>query len=118
MWSRRLRPGRVEGRSIYALTNTLIKPRHVVLAEFQIVDERHSVSFTVSQLSYYFVSAQDAASNVSAALNWHVEKMRLSKDKTELKVNPSLTLAGIPPETFEYRLGNRCASNGWLTSMK
>ncbi len=43
-------------------------------------------------------------------LSYGVEdKMRLSKDKTELKVNPSLTLAGIPPETFEYRLGNRSA---------
>jgi predicted helicase len=37
------------------------------------------------------------------------EKMRLSKDKTSLKVNPSLTLAGIPPQVFEYRLGNRSA---------
>src|SRR5207248_9904568 len=36
-------------------------------------------------------------------------KMRLSKDKTQLKVNDSLTLAGIPPEVFEYRLGNRSA---------
>ena len=35
--------------------------------------------------------------------------MRLSKDKTALTVNPSLTLAGIPPEMFEYRLGNRSA---------
>jgi predicted helicase len=35
--------------------------------------------------------------------------MRLSKDKTRLKVNPSLTLAGISPEVFRYRLGNRSA---------
>jgi predicted helicase len=35
--------------------------------------------------------------------------MRLSKDKTSLAVNPSLTLAGIPPEAFEYRLGSRSA---------
>ena len=35
--------------------------------------------------------------------------MRLSKDKTALRVNASLTLAGIPPETFQYRLGNRSA---------
>ena len=35
--------------------------------------------------------------------------MRLSKDKTRLTVNPSLTRAGIPPEAFEYRLGNRSA---------
>jgi predicted helicase len=43
-------------------------------------------------------------------LSYRVEdKMRLSKDKTALVVNPSLTLAGIPPETFQYRLGNRSA---------
>lgn len=35
--------------------------------------------------------------------------MRLSKDKTQLKVNDSLTLAGVPPEVFDYRLGNRSA---------
>lgn len=42
-------------------------------------------------------------------LSYHVEKMRLSKDKTALTVNKSLTLAGIPPEVFQYRLGNRSA---------
>ena len=43
-------------------------------------------------------------------LSYRVEdKMRLSKDRTSLKVNDSLTLAGIPPEVFEYRLGNRSA---------
>jgi predicted helicase len=45
-----------------------------------------------------------------APLSYRIEdKMRLSKDKTTLRVNPSLTLAGIPPETFYYRLGNRSA---------
>ncbi len=38
-----------------------------------------------------------------------VEKMRLAKDKKSIEVNDSLTLAGIPPEVFEYRLGNRSA---------
>ena len=42
-------------------------------------------------------------------LSYRVEKMRLAKDKTSLKVNDSLTLAGIPPEVFDYRLGNRSA---------
>jgi predicted helicase len=42
-------------------------------------------------------------------LSYYVEKMRLSKDKTQLKVNESLTLAKIPPEVFDYRLGNRSA---------
>lgn len=35
--------------------------------------------------------------------------MRLSKDKLRPTVNPSLTLATIPPEVFQYRLGNRSA---------
>jgi predicted helicase len=42
-------------------------------------------------------------------LNWRVEKMRLSKDKAALIYNDFLTLAGIPKETFDYRLGNRSA---------
>ena len=42
-------------------------------------------------------------------LSYRVEKMKLAKDKKSLRVNDSLTLAGIPPETFEYRLGNRSA---------
>src|SRR6266404_4687938 len=37
------------------------------------------------------------------------DKMRLSNDQLRLTVNPSLTLAGIPPEVFNYRLGNRSA---------
>ena len=42
-------------------------------------------------------------------LDWRVTKMRLSKDKTTLTYNQFLTLSGIPPETYEYRLGNRSA---------
>jgi predicted helicase len=42
-------------------------------------------------------------------LSYHVEKMRLNKEKTALVVNDSLTLADIPPEVFDYRLGNRSA---------
>jgi predicted helicase len=41
--------------------------------------------------------------------DWRVEKMRLSKDKTMLTYNDSLTLSGIPAEVYEYRLGNRSA---------
>ena len=42
-------------------------------------------------------------------VDWHVEKMKLSKDKTQLKYNDFLTLDGIPAEAFDYRLGNRSA---------
>ena len=47
------------------------------------------------------------------ALDWRVEKMKLSADKTQIKYNNFLTLAGIPPEVFEYRLGNRSALD-WI----
>jgi predicted helicase len=42
-------------------------------------------------------------------LDWRVEKMKLSRDKQQIIYNDSLTIGGIPPETFAYRLGNRSA---------
>ena len=42
-------------------------------------------------------------------VNWDVEKMKLSKDKTQLKYNDFLTLDGIPAGVYDYRLGNRSA---------
>jgi predicted helicase len=43
-------------------------------------------------------------------LSYRVEnKMRFSKDRLRLTFNSSLTLVGIPPAAFEYRLGNRSA---------
>jgi len=38
-------------------------------------------------------------------LSYRVEKMKLSRDRTAIKVNDSLTLAKIPSEVFDYRLG-------------
>lgn len=42
-------------------------------------------------------------------VDWHVQKMNLFKDKTQLKYNDFLTLDGIPAEVYDYRLGNRSA---------
>ena len=42
-------------------------------------------------------------------LDWRVEKMKLSKDKTQIVYNDFLTFDGIPPKAFDYRLGNRSA---------
>ena len=42
-------------------------------------------------------------------LDWRVEKMKLSKDKTLLIYNDFLTLSGIPSKVFDYRLGTRSA---------
>ncbi len=45
----------------------------------------------------------------NVAINWRVEKMKLSLGKDSLKANEWLTLTGIPQECFQYRLGNRSA---------
>ena len=42
-------------------------------------------------------------------VDWDVEKMKLSKDKTQLIYNDFLTLDGIPTAVYDYRLGNRSA---------
>jgi predicted helicase len=47
--------------------------------------------------------------NESVPFSERVTKMKLSGDKQSLAVNESLTLAEIPAETFEYRLGSRSA---------
>ncbi|MFY9223150.1 MAG: type ISP restriction/modification enzyme [Blastocatellia bacterium] len=51
--------------------------------------------------------------NPKEVLDWRVEKMKLSKDKTAIIYNNFLTLANIPKEVFEYRLGNRSALD-WI----
>jgi predicted helicase len=47
--------------------------------------------------------------NRDVPVNWRVEKMRLTPNKDAVVVNEWLTLSGIPPQTFQYRLGNRSA---------
>ena len=42
-------------------------------------------------------------------VDWRVEKMKLSKDKTQLTYNDFLTLDGIPAEIYDYKLGTRSA---------
>jgi predicted helicase len=51
--------------------------------------------------------------NQDVPFSWRVEKMKLTADKTAVIVNESLTLAGIPQECFQYRLGNRSALD-WI----
>ena len=47
--------------------------------------------------------------NREVPIDWRVEKMKISKDKTQLVYNDFLTLDGIPAKAFDYRLGNRSA---------
>ena len=51
----------------------------------------------------------ESIENPELPLDWRVNKMRLSKDKTGIRYNDFLTLGGIPPEALDYRLGNRSA---------
>lgn len=44
-----------------------------------------------------------------AKFSFRVERMRLSKDRSELRYNDFLLLRGIPSAAFDYRLGNRSA---------
>jgi predicted helicase len=50
-----------------------------------------------------------AIENDSLPYSESVTKMKLSEDKQSIRINQSLTLTGIPPETFDYRLGSRSA---------
>ena len=55
----------------------------------------------------------DMIENGRLQLDWKVEKMRYNKEKTAIVYNDFLTIAGIPPEVHEYRLGNRSALD-WI----
>jgi hypothetical protein len=41
--------------------------------------------------------------------SYRVERMKLGADRSEIFVNPSLTLCGVSPEVFRYQLGSRSA---------
>ena len=47
--------------------------------------------------------------NREVPFSWRVQKMKLSRDRSTLVVNESLAIEGIPPQVFDYRLGNRSA---------
>ncbi len=64
----------------------------------------------LSPFSCSRVSPRRPAGMPMLSLSCRVEdRMRLSKDKRSLVVNPSLTRAGIPPGCFNHRLGHRSA---------
>ena len=58
-----------------------------------------------AQPEYPLTFVEDA----TRQLDFRVERMKLSKDKTSLIYNEFLTLAGIPAEVFSYRLGQYSA---------
>jgi len=76
----------------------------------------HTLAKLGRDLSYWHLNYEQEAEyplehlqNPKVPPSLRVEVMRLNKDKTELVVNESLTLRGIPSRVFEYKLGNRSA---------
>jgi predicted helicase len=57
------------------------------------------------QSEYQLEQIEDPKAEVS----FRVERMKLSKDKSELRYNDFLLLRGIPAAAYDYRLGNRSA---------
>src|SRR5262249_54781518 len=51
----------------------------------------------------------DWKENPAVPRNCSVKQMHLIADKTKIVVNERLTLTGVPPACFHYRLGNRSA---------
>ena len=64
-----------------------------------------------AQPQYPLTFVEDATKQ----LDFRVKRMKFSKDKTQLRYNEFLTLEGIPPEVFSYRLGQYSALE-WIVN--
>jgi len=67
------------------------------------------IHINYEQAKQYDLGQSKYTDNYFEEVDYTVEKMRLSRDKTELIYNDSITLGKIPPEVFNYKLGNRSA---------
>ena len=89
------------------------KPEHNPKASAKLFHAFVGAGKKLAELHVNYESAKEfpleRQENKEVKLDWRVEAMRLSKDKASLFYNDFLTLNGIPPETYEYRLGNRSA---------
>jgi len=89
------------------------KPGHKPEASAKLFHEFAETGKKLAELHVNYESAKEfkleRIENKEVKLDWRVERMKLSKDKTSLFYNDFLTLNGIPPEVFDYKLGNRSA---------
>ncbi|HPF49333.1 MAG TPA: DUF559 domain-containing protein [Caldisericia bacterium] len=67
------------------------------------------IHINYEQAEQYDLGQNKYTDNYFEEVDYTVDKMRLSTDKTELIYNDSITLGKIPPEVFDYKLGNRSA---------
>jgi predicted helicase len=89
------------------------KPDHKPQASAKLFHTFAEAGKKLTELHVNYESAKEfplqRRENKQVKLDWRVEAMKLTRDKTTLLYNDFLTLDGIPPETYEYRLGNRSA---------
>ena len=88
-------------------------PGHKPEASAKLFHEFAEAGKKLAELHVNYESAKEfkleRQENKEVKLDWRVERMKLSKDKASLFYNDFLTLNGIPPEVFDYKLGNRSA---------
>ena len=93
------------------------KPSHNLKASAKLFHAFADAGKQLTDLHVNYESAKEfkleRIENKEGKLDWRVEAMKLSKDKTSLFYNDFLTLSGIPPEVFDYKLGNRSALD-WI----
>jgi predicted helicase len=85
----------------------LLRQREKFLTCVQIGKQLMDLHLNYEQVKEYHL--ERLPSKEAVPFSWHVEKMRLSTDKRVVVVNESQRLGPLPPECFEYRLGNRSA---------
>lgn len=89
------------------------KPAHNPKASAKLFHAFAAAGKELAELHVNYESAKEykleRIENKEVKLDWRVEAMKLSKDKASLFYNDFLTLSGIPPEVFDYKLGNRSA---------
>jgi predicted helicase len=106
-------PAKLFGLSAIEATLGGAKPGHNFRASAKLFHAFANAGKMLADLHVNYESAKEfqleRRENKENKLDWRVEAMKLSKDKTTLIYNDFFTLSGIPPETYEYRLGNRSA---------
>ena len=89
------------------------KPEHNPKASAKLFHEFAEAGKKLAELHVNYESAKEfklqRQENKEVKLDWRVEAMKLTKDKSAIIYNDFLTLSGIPPEVFDYKLGNRSA---------
>jgi predicted helicase len=89
------------------------KPDHDPKASAKLFHAFAAAGQQLADLHVNYESAREfklqRVENKEVKLDWRVEAMKLTKDKSAIVYNDFLTLAGIPPEVFDYKLGNRSA---------